>query len=506
MKIRVTLLSLITLAVAGGSAFADITLAPLFRHGAVLQRGQPVVVWGRAAAAERVEVKFADQTHSVITPADGRWRVTLKPLRASAQPAELIASGANTVRVRDVLVGDVWLCSGQSNMAWSVRNSMDAEREIAAANFPLIRHFKVESTPAERPAEEVGGSWTACSPETVGNFSAVAYFFARDLHRSLDVPIGLVNSSWGGTQIEAWMSEAALCADPAAKEIYARWETRLAEYPAKVKDHSAAMEKWKANQTAAQAAGKKFARKAPAKPEGPGSRWRPAALYNGMVSPLVPYALRGAIWYQGETNASRHFEYGSLFTAMIEQWRADFGQPLPFYFVQLANFESRGGNTGDVWAYLREAQAEALALPATGMVVTIDIGDPKNIHPVNKQEVGRRLALHARKKLFQEKLEASGPVFVAAKREGSALRVSLKHAAGLRLEPATDDGRVSFEIAGENRVFLPAMARIVGKNLLVSAEGVTQPVAVRYAWRNSPDARLFNRAGLPAAPFRSDDW
>lgn len=480
---------------------ADITLAPLFRDGAVLQRDQPLVVWGQAAAAEKVEIRFRSQTASVITAADGRWRVTLQPEKAALVPSELVATGANTVVVRDVLVGDVWLCSGQSNMAMMVRNSADAEREIAAADFPMIRHFKLPNVVAEKPASDVPGSWVACSPLTVGTFSAAAYYFAREIHQKQGVPIGLVNSSWGGTMIEAWMSAATLRADPAAKEIYARWDERLAEYPAKVAEHAAAATKWEA----AKAAGK-GARNAPAKPEGPGSRWLPGGLYNAMIAPLVPYGLRGVLWYQGETNAPRAAEYASLFTGLIRQWRAEFGESLPFYFVQLANFESGQGNKGDVWAYLREAQARALALPHTGMAVTIDVGDPKDIHPKNKQAVGRRLALHARRQVYGEKIETDGPVFTGAKAEGGAMRVSFSHSAGLKLEASSSDGRVAFEIAGADKVFFPADARVDGRAVVITAPQVSEPVAVRYAWRNSPDARLFNGAGLPAAPFRSDAW
>jgi sialate O-acetylesterase len=505
MKLRLLLIPFLAL-VAATRALADISFAPLFRDGAVLQRDQPIIIWGQASAAEKVEVTFRRQTATVITRADGRWQVTLKAEPGSPVPAELTASGANTVTVRDVLVGDVWLCSGQSNMAMLVRNSADAEREIAAANFPLIRQFKVPTVVADRPAVEAGGSWTVCTPETVGAFSAVAYYFARDLHQKLNVPIGLVNSSWGGTQIEGWMSDAALRADPAWRDVQARWEKQLADYPAALAGHEQAVAKWTAEQAAAKEAGQKQARSKPRAPEGPGSRWLPAGIYNAMIAPLVPHGLRGVIWYQGETNAARHAEYASLFTGMIKQWRADFAQPLPFYFVQLANFEAQAGNRGDTWAYLREAQARALKLPATGMAVTIDIGDPKDVHPKNKQEVGRRLALHARRQLFGEKIETDGPVFSSAKREGAALRVAFTHATGLRLEPAKDDGRVSFEVAGADQVFVPAEARVDGTTLLVSAPTVKEPVAVRYAWRNSPDARLFNRAGLPAAPFRSDKW
>lgn len=506
MRLRSLLLVALCFVMSTTSALADITLAPLFRDGAVLQRDQPLVVWGRAAVAERVEVKFKSQSAVVIAGADGRWKVTLKPEAASATGAELVATGANTVRVRDVLVGEVWLCSGQSNMAMMLRSSQDAEREIAGANHPLIRHFKIPTVVADKPAFDVEGSWVTCKPETAGNFSAVAYYFARELQQKLQVPIGLVNSSWGGTQIEGWMSEATLKASPNAKEIQARWATLLAEHPKKVEEHATKTAKWKSDGEKAKAAGKEFARKAPVAPEGPGSRWGPSAIYNAMISPLVPYGMRGVIWYQGETNAKRHTEYGSLFTDMIKQWRADFGQPLPFFFVQLANFEAGEGTKGSTWAYLREAQTKVLMLPSTGMAVTIDIGEPKDIHPRNKADVGKRLALHARKVVYGENVETDGPLFATAKREGKAMRVTFTHAAKLKLLPSKDDDRASFEVAGEDKKWVPAEAKVRGNTLAVSAESVPKPVAVRYAWRNSPEARLFNGDGLPAAPFRSDNW
>ena len=497
------LLLLVGLAAASSPLLADITLAPLFRDGAVLQRDQPIVVWGRAAAAERVEVRFNRQVESVIASADGKWRVTLKPEKASAVGAELVAAGANTVRVRDVLVGEVWLCSGQSNMAFLVRNSTNAEAEIAAADFPLIRHYKVPNVTADQPQFDVQAAWVAASPATVGSFSAVAYFFARDLHEKLRVPIGLVNSSWGGTQIESWMSDAALRASAAGPAVFARWEAELAELPQKMQAHEVALQKW---QGEAEKGKSGKARKKPAPPEGRGSRRQPASLYNAMIAPLVPYAMRGALWYQGEANAARHAEYGVLFPDLIKQWRADFGQPLPFYFVQLANYEGGNVGRGDGWAFQREAQAKARALPATGMAVTIDIGDPRDIHPRNKQDVGRRLALHARKQVYGEQIETDGPVFSSARREGSAMRVTFSHASGLRVKRATEPTRVAFQVAGADRKFVPAEAEVDGECLVVSSPAVPEPVAVRYAWSNAPEARLFNGAGLPAAPFRSDTW
>jgi sialate O-acetylesterase len=484
------------------SAFAAVTLAPLFRDGAVLQQGQPLAVWGRANPGENVQVVFRDQRATTAASADGRWRVTLPSQGVLREPAELVVTGTNTVRVRDVLVGDVWLCSGQSNMAWLVRNSDGAEQETTAARFPLIREFSVPRVVAEERADDVGGEWKRCTPDTVGDFSAVAYYFARDLHQRFGVPIGIVNSSWGGTQIEGWISEPVLRLNPAAQEIYARWEERLANFPRMQAAHQETLAKLQEEE----AAGKGAARRRPVAPEGPGSRWMPGGMFNAMIAPLVPYGFRGALWYQGENNAARHGEYAALFRDLIQNWRTEFGQPLPFYFVQLANFEARGGNTGDVWAYLREAQASALALPMTGMATTIDIGNPTDIHPRNKQEVGRRLALHARKQLYRENIESDGPVFWSARPAGAAMRVTLSNAAGLRLDPAQDDGRVSFEVAGADRIFVAATAEIDGTTLLVSAPTVPEPVAVRYAWRNSPDARLFNSDDLPAAPFRSDRW
>ena len=319
------------------------------------------------------------------------------------------------------------------------------------------------------------------------------------------MPIGLVNTTWGGTQIESWMSEPALRSNPAFAVVFGRWQQRLAEYPGLVAAYPAAVRQWLEEGAQVRMAGKAYAVPMPLPPEGPESRWEPAGLYNAMVAPLVPTAIRGFLWYQGETNAGRASEYGALFTTLIRQWRTDFAQgDLPFYFVQLPGYED-GNAAGQQWAFLREAQAGALALPATGMAVTIDLGDPKNIHPKNKQEVGRRLALVARAQLLGEKIETEGPVFAHAMRDENSLLVSFTHADGLKLVPSSQ-GLAGFEVAGTDQRFFPARAHLDGQTLLVSAAGVPKPVAVRYAWSNSPDAELFNNAGLPARPFRSDNW
>jgi sialate O-acetylesterase len=484
---------------------ADVALAPLFRDGAVLQRDKPVPVWGRADAGERVSVTFAGQTIGTTAGPDGRWMVMLEALDASATPAELVATGKNTVTVRDVLVGEVWLLSGQSNMEWSVARSMNAQAEIAAGRHPSIRHFKVARKVSTESVAEAGGEWQSASPETVGAFSAVGYYFARDLQRRIDVPVGLVNASWGGTPVEAWMSPLALASDPAFAVVNERWDATLASYPERKTAHDEAVAKWEAERDAARAANRPFNRNRPANPAGPGSPHTPTGLFNGMVNPVVPYALRGALWYQGESNAGRHAEYHKLFAAMITHWRRHFGQgDFPFFWVQLANFTVRNDTTGQTWAFLREAQTETLALPNTGQAVIIDIGDSNDIHPTNKQEVGRRLSLLARHQVYHQPGDFSGPVFERAQREGASLRVHFTFADnGL-----TAGGKPlqSFEIAGPDRKFYPAKAVIERNTVVVSAPEVSEPIALRYAWSNDPGANLFNGAGLPAAPFRTDAW
>lgn len=499
-------LGVAALAACAATSCADVTLAPLFRNGAVLQRDRPLPIWGQASAGEKIRVQFHNQSVETTASAVGAWRVTLAAEKAAAQPADLVVTGTNVVRVSDVLVGDVWLCSGQSNMEFRLSQASDGEKEVAVANLPLIRQFKIPHTVAGAPVVTCAGEWKTCTPETAGDFTAVGYFFARDLQQRLGVPIGLVNSSWGGTQIESWISLGALQADPSVQVITERWQKVLRDHPAKLAIHAKALAKWEADAAAAKTAARPFSRRAPRAPEGPGSRWQPAGLYNAMIAPLAPAALRGVLWYQGEGNGARGGEYRTLFPTLIRQWRGDFEQQdLPFYFVQLANFERKVDKTDQQWAFLREAQALALALPDTGMAVTIDIGNPTDVHPTNKKDVGERLARLARAEIFGEEIETAGPVFAGAKTETGAMRVTFSHASGLWLKPAASVA-MSFEVAGENRKFVPAVAVVSGEALLVSAATVPAPVAVRYAWRNSPDARLFNSAGLPAAPFRSDDW
>ena len=522
-------LRLLALVVALAPLRAEVTLAPLFTDGAVLQRDQPVPVWGRAARGEKVAVSFAGQRQEATADAEGRWIVYLAALPASAQGASLTVQGANTIVVNDVVVGEVWLCSGQSNMEWTVARAADAPREIAAANFPLLRHVRIEHAVATAPAETVKtGGWQSANPQTVGAFTAVGYFFARDLHQRLQVPVGLVHSSWGGTPVESWMSAAAFASNPAFKVVAERWQQNLADFPARQAAYEAALAEW----TKAQAAAKQAASRAPAAtkqsgaksspaplaewqrknprpraPRGPGDPWTPSGLFNGMINPLLPYALRGAIWYQGESNAERAGEYHALFAAMITSWRAHFGQgDFPFFWVSLANYgvPADGGEKGLSYAWLRDAQTRTLTLPNTGQALAIDIGDPKDIHPTNKQEVGRRLALLAKNRVYDIVVDDTGPTFVSATREGAGLRVRFNHAGGGLV--AHHKPVQSLELAGPDRVFHPAEGRIERDTLLVKSAAVREPVAVRYAWRNAPEANLYNGAGLPAVPFRSDTW
>lgn len=482
---------------------ADVVPAPLFTNHAVLQQGMSVPVWGAADPGEEVTVTFGEHIRTTRADADGRWRVNLPELAANATPAELRIEGKNRIVLRDILVGEVWLASGQSNMAWALGwgGVHNAKAEIAAADFPLIRELKIAQAVADSPQTTARGQWRACSPATASNFSAAGYFFARDIHRSRGVPVGIVNASVGGSLIDAWASASVLAASPAGQASLRRWQEALDAYPERKAAYDAELAAWEKAKADAAAEGREFKTRAPAAPVGPGHMHTRAGLFNGMIHPLAPAALRGALWYQGESNVGRHDEYRTLLPALIQDWRALFERPdLAFLVVQLPNYA--GSNpTGNEWARLREAQAAALALPHTGMAVTIDIGDRDDIHPRNKQEVGRRFALLALAKNHGVSVEFSGPVFKRAERAGNGLRLHFDHAAGLTAPGGEAPG---FELAGPDGRFVPAVARVERDGtVLVSASGVSAPSAVRYAWSNSPAVSLVNAAGLPAAPFRA---
>ncbi len=490
---RRSLHSLILLLAFVISALADVTLPAFFSEGMVLQRQRPCPIWGHATPGETVTATFRGQTVSTQADELGRWRLSLAPTSAGA-PYQLRVAGANNaITIENVAVGDVWVASGQSNMGWTLANSNDAEKEIAASTFPNIRFFKVANAVSEIPLDDVTGEWKPSMPETSGPFSGVAYFFARHLHQKTRVPIGILQTAWGGTPAESWISARSLAADPALLQVYADWANVLERYPESAAMHEIAMKEF--------AAGKRPARPNP--PPGPNHQHMPSGLYNAMIAPLVPYAIRGAIWYQGENNASRARAelYRSLFPAMINDWRKAWKQgDFPFLFVQLANYAEVPATAE--WPELRDAQRETLALANTGMAVTIDVGNSDNIHPKNKQDVGLRLALAARAIADGESIVYSGPLFRQALGEGRAMRVYFDHVGGgLTAKGGSLKG---FEVAGADGHFEAAQATIDGETVVVSAPGVARPMRVRYAWANDPPASLFNTEGLPASPFQSN--
>lgn len=486
-------------------AVADVKLAAVISDGMVLQRDIQVPIWGTDEPGREVTVTFRDQRVSVIADAEGRWMVRLKALEAGG-PFAMTVTGSSTVTLHDVLVGDVWVCSGQSNMAMSVQRASNAEQEIAEADYPMIRLFKVKNVVAEEPLEDTEGAWETCRPETVADFSAAAYFFGRDLHKELQVPIGLIGTYWGGTPAEAWTSKATLQRNPAFNVILKRWDQVLANYPRAKANHEQRLAEWQQVAAKARAEGTPVPRR-PRAPRGPGHHSTPSGLFNGMIAPLIPYAIRGAIWYQGEGNAGRAYEYRKLFPAMIRDWRRYWGQgAFPFLFAQLPNFRVFKAEPGDSdWAELREAQLMTLSLPSTAMAITIDLGEAGDIHPKNKAPVGRRLALAALGTVYGDDVVYSGPIYKSMSVEGRRVRLHFKHLGGGLV--AKDGPRVrAFGVAGPDGKFFYGNGHIDRDTVVVSSAAVRNPVAVRYAWADNPLCNLYNKAGLPASPFRTDDW
>jgi len=504
--VRYRVLFCLSMALAFGTACADVRLPSLFSDHAVLQQGVAVPVWGWAEPGEDVTVTVAGQTKTVKAGADGAWRVTLGALKPGAT-LTLIVKGKNTLTVQDVLVGEVWLGSGQSNMAMTVNRSKDYEKEQAmAAAFPQIRMFTVERVVGKTPQTACKGQWVVCASNTVGAFSATAYFFGRDLHQKLQVPVGLINSSWGGTPVEAWTSADALAAVPAMKAVVDPWVAKTAQ-PWDEAKAMAAYDKqvatWKESVKKAKAAGKQVPR-APKKPVDPRlDSHYPANLYNGMIAPLVPYAIKGAVWYQGESNANDLTAalYGQQLEIMILDWRKQWGYEFPYAWVQLPNYRASDRN----WPLVREGMLQALKVPKTGMATTMDIGETADIHPKNKQDVGRRLAYWALGTVYGQKVASiSGPLPAGHTVKGGEIVCAFKHAdGGLK---AQGDALKGFVIAGADQKFVPASAKIVGDTVVVSHPDVKVPVAVRYAWAADPGCNLFNGAGLPASPFRTDTF
>jgi len=491
------------------SAQAAITMPSLFTDHAVLQRNKAIPVWGWADPGEQVVVKMEGQEGTATADADGRWQANIGPMAAGGPYTMTIAAKSGTVTIADVLVGEVWICSGQSNMQMSVQSSMDFEKEKGLASYPNLRMFEVERLSKETPQTKCNGTWAVCSPDTVGAFSAAGYFFARKLHQDLGVPVGMLHTSWGGTPAESWTTMESLKANPYYADILKRWDEKMANYPTEKAQYDKDLPAWEAEKKAAEEQKTEFKKPRPGAPWGPDHPWRPAGLYNAMIAPLVPYAIQGAIWYQGESNADRAYQYRELFPRMIQDWRAAFGQgDFSFYFVQLANFMDQKPEPGDsTWAELREAQTKTLGLPNTGMAVAIDIGDAKDIHPKNKQEVGRRLALIALDKIYDKEVDYSGPMYESMARMSLGKKVILRFSENtLGLATQGNNKPKGFAIAGADRKFVWARVKVHRNKVIVWHPDIKDPVAVRYAWAENPECNLIDRGGLPASPFRTDDW
>lgn len=626
------------------SLFAQVRMPRIFGDHMVLQRDQPIMIWGWSSPREKVTVQFDKQLKKVTAGKDGKWKLALDPVKAGG-PFQLIVKGKNALTFNDVLVGEVWLCSGQSNMAMIVRSCDDASNEIANANDARIRHIKVPTVVAGEPAEDIGEtSWMVTTPENVPTFTAVGYFFARELIKEVNVPIGLINTSWGGTIVETWTSREAFAANDEFRPMIASVGkidldsleksnadaivSKIKKMQGSIPTSSRATAAWKESSfhdaswpqmnlpgtwerrglgnidgvvwfrksftVQANAAGKEavltlgtiddqdetyvngvriggmmddgsprsYRVKTGILREGEnivavrvedtagnggfsgqpsdmgisvaGTRvslageWRyqveslsnvsgtispnqfPTLLYNAMIHPLIPYTIRGALWYQGESNAGRAHQYREAFPLMIKDWRSRWGLgDFPFYFVQLATYNSRNGNSnaGSTWAELREAQTRTLSLPNTGMAVTTDIGNPSDIHPTNKQDVGRRLAAIALDETYGKDIVSRGPTYQSMKKQGSEVILSFSDVGGGLMVKDKYGYLKGFEVAGADRKFYYAQARIDGDKVIVSHPSVTDPVAVRFGWADDAgDCNLYNKEGFPAGPFRTDDW
>jgi sialate O-acetylesterase len=506
-----TILSVSVFVVALQFANADVKLPAIFSEHMVLQQETAVPIWGWADPGEQVTVELAGQVKTTTADTNGKWMLKLAKLKAS-EGQSLVVKGKNKLTINDVLVGDVWICSGQSNMGLTVNRAKDFEQEKAAAKFPQLRMFTVERTSMAEPQADCKGRWELTTPENVGFFSAAAYFFGREIHQKLGMPVGLINTSWGGTSIEAWTSMEAQAKLKEYGTISDSWVKATAmPYDEKkaLEQYNKQLGAYKENAKKAKADGK-TAPRAPVKPVDPRLNQNyPANLYNGMIAPLVPYALKGGIWYQGENNSNKSFAniYGLQLETMIKDWRARWGYDFPFAWVQLPDFRTPQKDAVEPsgWVTVREEMLKSLKIPKTGMAITLGLGEANDIHPKNKQEVGKRLAMWALADVYKQKgVASSGPLPSGDKVKGNEIIISFKHTdGGLKVEGGELKG---FAIAGEDKVWKWAQARIEGDKVVVSHPDIKKPAAVRYAWAANPVFSLYNGAGIPATPFRTDDW
>ncbi len=500
--------------------YAQVKLPTVFSNDMVLQSGKPVKIWGTASAGEAVAVSFGKQKKQTRASESGNWQVTLNALTASAEPADLLIAASNNITLKNVLVGEVWICSGQSNMDFTVAKEdrywcgvFNEAEEVAAANYPLIRVFDTDFTPSATPQNDVTGKWETVSPQTIGHLSAVAYFFARDIQKKIKVPIGLITTSFGASTAEAWVREEALVKEAVCKPLVDSFKKKLERYltdTAALTKYKIAQEKWKLSVDSAKAAGKNPPR-GPRNPDPVRDQHNASVLWNGMVKGLVPYTIRGALWYQGESNSPTAKIYRQIMETLITDWRQQWGQgDFPFLYVQLANIgktydslPAKGGSE----AIKREAQLQNLTIPNTAMAVAIDNADPNdmnNVHPKNKQEIGRRLALAGLALAYNEKVVYSGPIYDKMEISGNNIKLYFKHSgSGLVAKDADLKG---FAIAGADKKFVWGTAKIEGNTVTVSSPDIAAPVAVRYGWGNNPVTSLYNKENLPASPFRTDSF
>lgn len=491
------LLTLLFILSGGLAVHAELTIADIFTDNAVFQQKVEVPVWGTASPGSHVEVRFRDQSRTVTANADGRWRARLAPM-LPGEATQLTVSGDGAERCfENVVVGEVWFASGQSNMEMPFNNCENAAEERAQVNDPQIRIFVVARASTLEPQTGVHGKWMPMASNTVGGVSAVAYYFAKEISVNQSVPVGIIQSAWGGSSINAWMSYESFQKEGMEGLLHASERSRR-EVPDLFIAYEAALADWKAKKEEAEKMGQHFTLRPPVQP----SRW-PASLFNGMVAPVMPYAIRGVIWYQGEADSVSHQTYAARFSTMIKDWRMHWRQgDFPFLFVQLPNWIQGGKNPPLLWAHMREAQVQALALPNTAMAVTVDIGDPLDVHPKNKKDVGKRLGLLALHEVYGQDVPCYSPMMRECRFESGSVLITFDHAKSLSWKDTRTDG---FEIAGTNGKFYPAQAVISGNQVRLTAPEVSTPVAVHYAWSNNPEAILRNEHGLPATPFRNGD-
>ena len=519
---RLSILSLLGLVLGAATlAQADVKLPAIFSDHMVLQQKQTNRVWGWDAPGTVVKVEFGGQTVSGTADGEGKWSVKLDPVPANAKPQQLSVAGSSVRVIQDVLVGEVWLCSGQSNMGFTVNRAHDADLEMLTSKYPRIRLISVPQVGTQEIQDDFVGKWEACTPETVGSFSAVGFFYGRLLHEMLDVPVGLIDNAWGGSAAEAWVRRDVLEKDKRFADLMAKWKKTEAEFTpeafAKLQaDHKTKLAAWMEARKVKLKAGEVVTGAAPRAPQNPMTgQHRPGNLFAGVLHPTIGYGIKGAIWYQGESNSGRAYEYAYLFPLMIQHWREEWKQgDFPFYWVQLADYKPEMPEPGDSdWAELREAQTKTMSLlKNTGQAVITDLGEANDIHPLNKRDVAERLARWALVKDYGMKLPFQSPELKDAKFEGGKALLTIDHApAGLRTVDV-DEVR-GFAICGEDKKWVWAKASIVGgskhgsNQIEVSSPAVPKPTAVRYGWADNPVCNVYSfDGGLPLTPFRTDDF